>query len=249
MVERVPTPWPEIELATTGPDATVLDVVRAGLTNGTKLLVDNDPIVRQDIDIEGVHQARVGIRRTRSILRLFAPHLDPDWALPLNSELRALGALLGAVRDNDVMYVRLARGVERLPDPDDRMAGYELLSLLREEHRKPFRGVVTELRSTHYHQLVLALVAGAEGPVFGDRGAPQAEAAVALPALVAGPWQKLHREIRRLPHHSEPSVRQLHAVRLRAKRARRRVRRGGAGDRSAGRRAVGRARHAAGATR
>lgn len=51
---------------------------------------------------EGIHQLRVGLRRLRSALVLFAPMLEPNATRLFTDELRRLGRVFGARRDRDV---------------------------------------------------------------------------------------------------------------------------------------------------
>ncbi|MEO1266582.1 MAG: CHAD domain-containing protein, partial [Myxococcota bacterium] len=76
------------------------------------LMANLEPAAQGD-DPEGVHQARVAIRRLRSALQLFRPVIGRDEAYAhLKQELRWLAGELGEARDLDVMaeeYVPLAR--------------------------------------------------------------------------------------------------------------------------------------------
>ncbi|WP_375490375.1 CHAD domain-containing protein [uncultured Jatrophihabitans sp.] len=77
-----------------------------------------DVIVRTDVDLRRdhnvVHVARVGTRRLRSVLRVFAQEFDAERARALESELRWYGGLLGAVRDCQVLRERLRAAVSAL---------------------------------------------------------------------------------------------------------------------------------------
>lgn len=53
-------------------------------------------------DVEGVHRLRAAIRRLRTLLALFAPHLDAKAAAGFDGQLRELGRVLGGGRDWDV---------------------------------------------------------------------------------------------------------------------------------------------------
>jgi CHAD domain-containing protein len=74
----------------------------------------NEPGVRAG-DAEAVHDMRVAARRLRSTLRTFRPLLDRDRTEPLREELRWLGRLLGAARDDDVLAERLLVTVREEP--------------------------------------------------------------------------------------------------------------------------------------
>ena len=65
----------------------------------------NEPAVDDDSDIEGVHRARIAVRRLRAALSLFKPMVDDRDYDRLRRELAWLSDLLGAARDLDVMQV------------------------------------------------------------------------------------------------------------------------------------------------
>ena len=63
----------------------------------------NEAALASPADIEGVHQARIAIRRLRAAFSLFAPLIgDPQFA-HLKGELKWIARLLGAARDLDVL--------------------------------------------------------------------------------------------------------------------------------------------------
>ncbi len=62
---------------------------------------------RTGADIEDVHNMRVAIRRMRSAMRLLKPYLKQKAVREYNTHLRALGQVLGEVRDLDVMIEQL----------------------------------------------------------------------------------------------------------------------------------------------
>jgi CHAD domain-containing protein len=64
---------------------------------------------RRDSTLEQVHQARVSIRRLRSTLRTFHRLFDPEWSTPLETELSWYAAILGEVRDLDVLRDSIAK--------------------------------------------------------------------------------------------------------------------------------------------
>lgn len=58
-------------------------------------------------DIEAVHDMRVASRRLRAALQLFRDVFPPARYRQLRDDVKALARVLGAVRDLDVMLVRL----------------------------------------------------------------------------------------------------------------------------------------------
>ena len=198
-----------------GKPATVDSVIRHAISDAVVKLVANDPVVRIGDDPEGVHQARVATRRLRSHLRTFRALLDPEWTESLREELGWLGDELGAVRDADVLLGRLDGRVSEL-EPDDGAAAAPLLQRLRDD-RESARAVLLEgLRSDRYLQLLDRLVDAAQRPrVVMLVGIDHQEM---LRDLVRAPWKHLRNAVDDLPDPSPDAA--LHAVRIRAKRAR-----------------------------
>jgi CHAD domain-containing protein len=196
-------------------DATAGDVVRAAIAASVIRILRHDAGVRIGDDPEDVHQARVGARRLRSDLQTFESLLDPEWLAALVSELKWLGAALGAVRDADVLLDRLRRQVASLPQAD--AAGAASLVRVLVQERELARAVLLEaMASPRYVDLLDRLVAAAQSPQL----VPEADgkATEVLPALVLRPWKKLAKAVKELD--DPPPDEQLHAVRIRAKRCR-----------------------------
>ena len=89
-------------------------VVGAAIRTATDRLDAELPRARAGTDPEGVHQARVATRRLRSDLRTFAPMLDEEWRVAARADLKVLADALGAVRDLDVLRIRLTAAIEHL---------------------------------------------------------------------------------------------------------------------------------------
>ncbi len=66
-------------------------------------------------DPEGVHQVRIAIRRVRSALRLFSPHLEPHARRLFEDELRRAGRTIGEARDWDVFCDKILPQVAETP--------------------------------------------------------------------------------------------------------------------------------------
>jgi CHAD domain-containing protein len=64
---------------------------------------------RRDTVIGQVHQARVSVRRLRSVLRTYAGLFDTEWSHPMLVELSWYAGVLGEIRDLDV----LRSGIEK----------------------------------------------------------------------------------------------------------------------------------------
>ncbi len=194
--------------------STPTEVLRATIARSTARLLAHDPGVRLGADPEDVHQARVATRRIRSDLRTFRDVVDPGWDESLRSELKWLAGLLGTVRDADVLLARLEERVSSL-SADDVAPGELLLDGLRAERNAARDELLAGLRSSRYLDLLERLFAAA-------RMVPPADQTVDLELdlgdLVTKPWKKLRGAVHELGEH--PPDPALHAVRIRAKRAR-----------------------------
>lgn len=191
------------------------DVVRAAFAASVERLRAHERAAIDATDPEGVHQARVATRRLRSDLRTFSPLLEWAWVKALRSELRWLGDALGRTRDVDVLAARVRARVEALPGPT-RAAARPILESLAQETAAAHAELLSVLSSDRYVMLRERLAEAAEDPALTAGAA--APASTLLPSLVRGPWHALVEEVRRAGY--EPTDSELHAIRIRAKRAR-----------------------------
>src|SRR6266508_3298668 len=144
---------PDLDPVELGDDPTLGELVGAALTEHVRRIVDHDPVIRLDLDPEGVHQMRVATRRLRADLRTFRPVLDREWSEPLRNELRWLGRSLGAVRDADVMLASLRDRAAGLPDAD-RDGAKRLLARLQEEREAALGSLQRLLEGRRYRLLL-----------------------------------------------------------------------------------------------
>ena len=184
--------------------------LRAMLRAQHEQLLRHDAGVRVGGEPADGHAMRVAVRRSRAVLRVAKPMLDPDWVDRLRAELEWLGDHLAPVRDLDVLSAYLERELASLPSRQAHPA-QQLLELLAEDHERARRVLLDVLDSDRYLQLLAALEAAAT--------APRVRAAdVRVEQLARKEFRKLRKRRRRLG--SNPSAAQLHALRIRGKRAR-----------------------------
>lgn len=192
------------------------DVVRATLSRAVNRWIAADPVVRLDLDVEGVHQARVGLRTLRSDLRSFRDFLDPDALVDVIAELRWAGQALGAVRDLDVLGERLGAGIGEL-DGADQPAAASLLEALDDQRSAALRTVHEVLDSPRYLRLVDdAFTLATEPPLTPDADRPAEEA---LTDAARRSWKRLAGSARASLSDDAP-IEQLHLTRIKAKRFR-----------------------------
>ncbi len=208
-------PW-DLAEPELGAHPSAAEVIRAGLIAAAGRFVDHLAAVALDEDREGVHQARVGLRRLRSDMRTFGELLDRDRLEPLREELGRVSHELGAVRDLDVLLAKLRADRQRL-DPRNRPGADELLAELDSERTEAYGGLREAMRGPRYATLLQRVAAFAVGPPFGSPDA-QLDAADVVPALVRGPLRRLRREVDGLQ--GAPDDAELHRVRILVKRLR-----------------------------
>ena len=172
------------------------------------------PRARSGHDPEGVHQARVATRRLRSDLRTYGPLLDEPWRDTTRAELEWLADALGAVRDADVLGLRLAEAFAVVGVAADAAA---TISARLGDQRDTARTRLSEVLDTPRTAALLnELRRSAVDPPTTLSALGRAE--LRLRPLVRRPWRKLSRAVGRLG--TEPTAAELHRVRLLAKRTR-----------------------------
>jgi CHAD domain-containing protein len=212
---RERTLGPEVVEPEVDASAGVDTLLRHDLASGTLRLFRHEAGVRIGEDPEAVHQARVATRRIRSTLRTFSSLLDEDWTDRLRDDLKWLANLLGEVRDTDVLLERFSQHLAALPAQDAK-PGRRLLDRLNDRRDHARRRLLGGMAQDKYAQLLEDLVAAAAAPALlpgADR--PAAEV---MPPLVAKPWRKLRKAVRKAG--DDPPDHELHQIRIRAKRAR-----------------------------
>jgi CHAD domain-containing protein len=187
-----------------------LEQIRIMLERQLWEILRHDPGTRLGSDPEDLHRMRVATRRARAVLRAGRPLLDPTWSEPLREELGWLGRALGQVRDLDVLLAHLDAQMGELDD-EERFAAKRIGQGLDQE-RAEARGALLEvLESERYAALLDSL--GVAAPPPPERP-PEAE----LAALAKAEFERLSEAARNLG--PESSDRDLHSVRVKAKRAR-----------------------------
>ncbi|MBB1126707.1 CHAD domain-containing protein [Thiospirillum jenense] len=104
-------------------------------------------------DIEGVHQARVAVRRMRSILTLFCNAIPRTESRPWGDNLRMIANTLGPARDLDVFIEESLTAVDKtLPLP----GGEELRQLAKKHRDRTYAEQVEPLLSSGHYRTFCA---------------------------------------------------------------------------------------------
>jgi triphosphatase len=111
-------------------------------------------------DPEGVHQVRIAVRRIRSALRLFSPHLEPHAMRLFEDELRHAGRTIGEARDWDVFCDEI---LAQISETAEARKCAEMMRPPAEARRaSAHEGCVRQLRAPSFRALVLGLAAWIE---------------------------------------------------------------------------------------
>jgi CHAD domain-containing protein len=206
---------PDLVIVPATDDNAAGDLIRNALASSVEQLLRQDAPLRLHMDAETVHKARVATRRLRSALRSFMPLLDSEWARTLRTRIAWLADELGAVRDADVLVIRLRRDAARLP-PGDAEAAEAVIDRFAVQCTSARQRLTAVLRERRYVELLDELVTSAAEP----RLAPPASqrAGDVLPGLADEPWKKLCRAVHNLGETADDK--KLHDIRIKAKRCR-----------------------------
>ena len=196
------------DLKPVGSGAPAVEQLRRLLADQLRELERHDPGVRLRDDIEDLHRFRVATRRTRAIIRATRPLLG-ETLKPLGDELKWLAGVLGPARDLDVLLERLRAGTATLGV--DARAGETLIAILEDERERLHDAVLAALADERYLRLLDLFAASVAS--LPDLAAPGG-----LRPLAAAQLRKLDKAGRKL--RDEPTDEELHALRIRAKRAR-----------------------------
>ncbi len=155
-------------------------------------IVDGDLALRREIN--AVHPTRVAVRRLRSTVRTFDALFDPVAAKRLEDELVWYAAILGSVRDLDVLRDRLTAKVAALP------AEYvlgpvaaRLESSLALERATEYRRLRKTMNGKRYLALIRMLDQWRVDPPFtGSADSPRAKASTYVKQAEKTMLRRLH---------------------------------------------------------
>jgi triphosphatase len=200
-------------------DDTVESAARKTVARHFDRLRRHDPGTRIGKDPEAVHDMRVATRRLRAALRAFKPGFRKAFRSYLREELTWLARQLGGVRDLDVQLDTLERFCNDLGDAE-RAALEPYRTHLQTGRRQHRLDLLSALISPRYFRLLVEI----EAFTLGDaryrphgRGAHEPVATMGRKAI--------RKTFRRLLKQGDaiaaaPTAADLHALRIRTKRAR-----------------------------
>jgi len=166
---------------------------------------------RRDTVVGQVHQARVSVRRLRSVLRTYAGLFDAEWSTPMLVELSWYAGVLGEIRDLDV----LRSGIEKsLYLVEDEIVQLNVAGrLVRRVEQAQERGALE--RTTKRYALLVDEISTIGSSVAFDSKA-KGPATEVLGSQLKRAWRGVRRAAEEA--RSDPSNENLHEVRIELKR-------------------------------
>jgi CHAD domain-containing protein len=108
-----------------------------------------------DADVEALHDLRVGLRRLRSVLRAYGPHLQDSVGRKLRRRVKTLAAATGAARDSEVQLEWLQARRGRL-NPRHRTGMDRLIGWLERRKESAYAEVRGDV-ATDFDELKISL--------------------------------------------------------------------------------------------
>lgn len=176
-------------------------------------IAHNVQCVLTTLDPEGAHQLRIALRRTRVALRVFKPVMKKQANAELTAAARELGAIVGELRDADVMIDEIVAPAAR-----DQTALMPALNAWRQEVRGRVRAKLLATNATAFAEALardaasaawikksqatptVALVIGEALVAFCEKAAI---AAARLPALSHLELHELRKDVKALRYGTE----------------------------------------------
>lgn len=166
--------------------------------------------VRRGDDPEDLHKMRVATRRLRALLRVGRRLVDSNWAEQIRADAAWLGEALGPVRDLDVLIARIEHESSDFEDLE-RAAALHLTELLREDRAAARGSMLAALDSERFRELLTRLQAA-------EIAIPVGSTTISSSAIARRQFRKLNKAVAAL--RPVPTDAELHAVRIKGKRAR-----------------------------
>jgi CHAD domain-containing protein len=180
------------------------------------ILVANEPGLRANLDTEFLHDFRVAVRRTRSLLGQIRRVFPPDVVEHFSAEFAWVGRLTGPPRDLDVLVLSLREQRRAIPRSDFQV----LTAFLGQAQQREHRRLVAALDSDRYQRLLVQWEAFLKRSPAAEGSARNAGR---LLAEVVGrrawrPSQRIATSAKTIDKHTAAA--RLHEVRICAKKLR-----------------------------
>ena len=169
--------------------------------------------LHEELSEKSVHDARVAIRSTKSLLITFNSILQKEPISSLLTELSWLNKRLAGLRDLDVMK-------ETMATYNEESFGSEIMKLLSEQRAEIELVVIEELASNNLRSLINSYFEFSSTVPIKKRvlASSTEEQQASIQLLLVQMWVKLFNSLAKLPLNPTPN--ELHSIRIATKRCR-----------------------------
>ncbi len=172
-------------------------------------------------DIEDVHEMRVATRRMRSALRLLEPYYAGKTASKFRRDLGEIAAVLGDIRDRDVLLDNMAAELPALPPEtqDELRRVMQFIEGERESERDDLREMIQKRRYARFLERFTAFLttSGAEAVPFSGEAVTPSLVRHVLPIVIYEHLAAVRAYDALIPTAEAPA---LHQLRIEFKRLR-----------------------------
>ena len=179
----------------------------------------NEEGIKKDIDTEFLHDFRVAVRRTRSVLSQVKGVFSEETTLRFKRDFAVIGKLTNELRDLDVYLLAEDNFKAMLPD-NVREDINPLFEYMRQKRAAALQNVIDGLNSAHYRDTLQAW------DTFLNEPAPASSMAVnATTPIMALAQNRIYKKYRRIVKRGSRVLdniedEQLHALRIECKKLR-----------------------------
>ncbi|NTW70152.1 MAG: CHAD domain-containing protein [Chlorobiaceae bacterium] len=196
--------------------ANALKLLRSTIT----IIQQNETGISRDIDSEFLHDYRVAIRRTRSVLMLLKGVFDPDETAHYLNAFKEIGKLTNALRDMDVYLLRQATYFDYLPPilhPALKEFFLEIAAKRNTLHKQFCRYLVSKKYQTFLKEWSKWISQG-KLPLHDKAPNATLQTSAIAAATIKKAWKKVIRHGRQI--NRDATDRDLHSLRIECKKLR-----------------------------
>ena len=197
------------------------EAVRLILRSLLQTIILNEPGLRADIDTEFLHDFRVAVRRTRSVLSQLKSILPPDVLVHYRPVFKWLGTVTGPTRDLDVYLLKFETYQSWVP-PRIQNDLEPLRDFLTVQQRREQARLVEALDTPRYRALIDGWQSFLDGPAPDPPPSPEARHPVlaVASARIWRTYKKVIREGQAIINNPDAPAEALHQLRIRCKKLR-----------------------------
>ena len=195
-------------------DTEAIEAFRTIVRSTMRHFADNADAIRAG-DAEGIHQMRVGLRRTRAAISLFAAMLPKARTERIKSELKWLTNELAPARELDVFMRKKVEPATR--DSITKRGGHAIRKEFAAKRRQAFTRAQAALNSSRYRRLLIDCLEWLETEITRRRE----EARKPIQDFAGDVLRRRLKKICKVGKHLDGlSIRERHKLRIRTKKLR-----------------------------